>query len=114
MGPAICEAGDRSTARIHKDTGTRYDLCLHWGVDRNFDHVDAKQGCVWVFFRFLTRTTGKLIILADEGRTRNIDIDVILVVWIYHKRVGVRAAACLYGSDLFWTFDVRNIKYPDA
>ena len=61
-----------------------------------------------------SRAPGQLFLLPHEGRARNVDVDVVLVVGIDDQRVGMRAAAGLDGADLLRILDVGNIEDSHA
>ena len=58
----------------------------------------------------LARAAGQLFALADKRSSRNVDVDVVLVVRIDHQRVRVRAAAGLHRRHLLRIFDVGDVE----
>src|SRR5438309_1701083 len=114
VGPATHQAGYYARPRVHEDTRAVHDCRVLRRCQRHLDYVDAKQGRVRIFVRRSTRTSRQLFVLTDKRSSRDIDIDIVLVIRIYDQGVRVRAATRLHRGDLLRRFDVADVKNPHA
>ena len=112
--PPLLKAFSLPVAGSHKQTRTGDDLRILRRRQRHLDHIDAKQRCIRILVRRLTRTPCQLFALTDERRSRDVDVDVVLVVRIDDERMRVRAAASLHRCHLLRILDVGDVENSHA
>ena len=114
MRAAAIQGVQHAGSRIHKNPRARNDLRILRCRQRHLDHFDAKQRRIRILVRRLARASGQLFALADKRSSRDIDVDVVLVIRIDDQRVRVRAAASLHGCHLLRISDVADIEDSHA
>ena len=77
---------------------------------RNLDHHNRKQRRIRIILRICPRAATKLLLLPNRGRTRNIDIEVVLILRIDQQRVRVRSTARLHIGHLLRIRDIADIE----
>ncbi len=76
----------------------------------HLDDLDAEERRVGILVRREPHAAGELAGRAHPGGARDVDVDVLRVLWIDEHRVRVRAAAGLYVADVFRIADVADIE----
>src|SRR2546423_11785021 len=109
MAAAVIQTVDNAP-RIHEYARTGNYFSVLRRRHRHLDHIDAKQGGIWIRIRLPTRAPGQFFVLTDRRSTGHIDVDVVLVIRIEDQRVRVRAAASLHRGDLLRILDVTDIE----
>ena len=89
MRAAVVQAVDRARPGIDKYPRARHDGSFLRSSQRNLDHINAKQGRIRVFVRFLARASRQFFHLAHKRSARHIDINTFRIVRIDHQRVGM-------------------------
>ena len=106
------QAGEFTGIRVRKDVGMAHHLGLLRVLERHLDHVDAERR--GVRRAGIGHTSGLLFSRAHARIAGDIDVEVLLVVWIGDKRVGVGSAACLHGRHLARFAWIGNVEDADA
>src|ERR1043165_2845625 len=112
VGAAVIQAIHSARPGVHEHSWTRHYLSSLRRGQWDLDYVNAKERGVWIFIRRFTRTPGQLFALTDERGSRDIDVDVVLIIRINYKGMRVRAAAGLHRRHLFRIPDVCDIENP--
>src|SRR5690606_23534633 len=83
-------------------------------IDRDLDHIYAKERRFRVLERGLVRAALELLAGTDAARAGSVDIDVTVVIGIGDHRMGVRASARLHCAHLLRHAYVADVEDTDA
>ena len=114
VAAAVAQSVHGAGAGIHEHPRAGNDFGVlgrrHWDLD----DVDAEQRRIRILVGLAARASGQFFALAHEGRSRNINVNVVFVVGVHHQRVGVRSAAGLHGGHLLRILDIGDVENSDA
>ena len=106
-------AVDRRSDQLIEDPRPVDDGRLLRMSQRHLDHLDAEQRRFRILVRRQPGAPGQLVGRADAGLAGDVDVDVLLVLRIFHHRVGVGAAAGLHVGDVLRIRDIGDVEDPD-
>ena len=100
--------------RIAEDARAVDDLRQFRVGQRNLDDVDPEQRGLRVGRRIAARAIRQFFLLANRSGSRNVDVDVVLVLGVDDQGVRVRTAAALHGGHLLRIGQVADIENADT
>src|SRR4030095_5269529 len=110
MGTTASHGVECARGGIHEDPRTTHDLRVLRRRERHLNYIDAKQRRIGILFRLLARTSRQLFVLTDKRSSRDINVDVVLVLRIHNEGVCFRTAAGVYRCHLLRILDVADVK----
>src|SRR5437868_5071529 len=104
----------RRRGKVVEDAG-RADDCRLLGMrERNLDHLDAEERRVRILVERGPRATCQLTRRTNARRTRDVDVDVVRILWIDEQRVRMRSAAGLDVADVLRRRDIADVEDAEA
>ena len=95
-----------------KMRGASHNVRLLRVSNRDLNHFDSEEGGVRVLLR--AHASRQLVGGPHGRRSRDVDVNIVLVGRVGHQRVGVGPAARLYDGYLFGMIHVGDVINPDA